>query len=204
MGQFRRADFITALADDHRVAIAQRLADIAFVSEKMHRWPQLQSRRFLSRKQPIRGVQRVLPVDEQQAFFDDETLRFVDPNRQPVLQLEIANIMHVMVAIVRSGRLLASDHQTAPVGQPEKFPEMIQHHYTTKRRGQRRDEQAVITARNDAANCARSVAAESVREQPFATENLAGIVRLSLRDVDGARECFSHAPNTPATSLMAV
>ena len=56
-----------------------------------------------------------------------------------------------------------------PVREPDALEHVIEHHAPADRRRQRGDEQAVIPPRHDASNRAGGVAAEAVRDQPFAS-----------------------------------
>jgi len=69
-----------------------------------------------------------------------------------------------------AGTFLAAQRNDIVIAEAEKFRNVIPHDHATERRGQRGDEQAMITPRDCARDRARSVTAETVRDEPLARE----------------------------------
>src|SRR5207244_8367795 len=66
-----------------------------------------------------------------------------------------------------------------------------QHHDAPERRRERRDQDAVVAARDDARHGARRVAAETVGDEPLARDERLGIARIGGRPLDAANG-FNH------------
>src|SRR5436190_1004793 len=70
------------------------------------------------------------------------------------------------------------------------FGEQIEHHRAAKGGGQRGDQEAVIAPGDASGNGAGRVAAETVRGEPFAAKELAGLLTARGGEIDSSDSLF--------------
>ena len=99
----------------------------------------------------------VLARGQKETLLDADALGDEGPHGQAQLEPEL-----------REGR--AVELELAPVGQHDPLDELIEHHRAPERVAQRRDEQPVEPARDDARDRPRRVAANAVADEPLAVD----------------------------------
>ena len=194
------ADFVTAAPhlDDERFAGRARRRLV--VPAKCHERSDLQVQACAA-QQAVLHADRVLVVHHHDGFFEHDVVDLERPHRDAVIQtklLEIAVRVADEAVILELG---AAEVQLAR-RRDHGFVATRDHDVPALRCRQVRHEQAVILACGDARDRAGGVAAEAVRDQPFATAQLQRIAAAvptqdDLPAVDHAR------PSTSSIALCA-
>src|SRR5690606_18156399 len=91
------------------------------------------------------------------------------PDRQPGLEPEADQVVGCRY-VGRVRRFRGAEREDRAILELELLPDVIEHHGTTERRGQRGHEQAVIPSRECTRDRRRRVAAQPVRDEPLALE----------------------------------
>ena len=167
-----------------------------FVGAKLHRRPQRQPHRF-SRQHRVANVHRVLAVHHEDPLFDDDVGERETPDRQPGFEPELDQVLTTVDGVRAGDLVFVAEPAHRPVREPDALEHVIQHHTPPDRRRQRGDEQAVIPPRHDAGNRAGGVAAEAIRDQPFASRP-DGEIEWVRNPPGGERR--HHAPGTGRSS----
>ena len=115
----------------------------------------------------------------------------------PVLDRELLEDAVLGERHLAAAVLVAAESPAESVRTFQNFLEMIEHHRAAERRGERGDEEAVKAPRIRAADRAGCVAAEGVRDQPFASEEL--VARVAALPAGLNRDC-----NVASEVLIAV
>jgi hypothetical protein len=108
---------------------------------------QLQQNGFVAANEPVSNDDGVLEVRQEDAALDLRLTTTKAPDRQPKFEVEVDQL-----------QLLRG----------EALKQVTPHHHPANRRVQGGDEQAVIAARVWSVDDARGVAADAVRDEPFA------------------------------------
>ena len=132
------------------IVILQPLGDGGLVRPKMHRRRQAKRER-LGAFEVILNHDRVLPVRHDDSLCERAAVDRISPHRDAAIETEF-------------------DQRFTP--QP--ILERAEHHHPPERVLERRDKQSVIAARDGAVDGARAEAADTVRHQPFALDELSG------------------------------
>ena len=115
-------------------------------------------------------MDRILQMRKQDALLQDEIAHVISPDWQTVFEPEFPQIIGALQIELTAGAFFAAKRNDIVIAEAKKFRDVTPHHHATERRGQRRDEQSVITPRDRARNCAGGVTAEAVGHEPFAIE----------------------------------
>ena len=116
----------------------------------------------------IGDVHRVLLVRHHDALLDRESVDAVEPDRQPQLEAELGQMLGAVRRVRAGDFVLVAEPDDAVPGQPHALEQVIEQDHAAERRGQRRDQHAVVAARQHAGDRAGGVAAEAVGDQPLA------------------------------------
>src|SRR6266513_5655905 len=158
---------------------------------KMKCRPQLQSWRLSFRDHLVANMNRVLQMRQQHAFLDHDVANMISPDREPVLEAELRQIIGALQIELSAGTLFRAKRDDVIVTEAEKFGYVIPHHDPSERSRQSGDEQSMITTRNGAGNGTGGIPAESVGDQPFAgQQNFAGHVHAVPRHCPHDRPIF--------------
>src|SRR5690606_25307453 len=91
------------------------------------------------------------------------------PDRQPRLETEADQVVRRRnLGCARRFRSAERDHRS--ILELQLFPQVVQHYRAAERRGQRGDEQAVVTTRQRTRDRRRRIPTESVRNEPLALQ----------------------------------
>ena len=162
------------------VAAAHR----SIVRPEMDGRPQAQPQRSVSGQQPVGHSHGVLPVGEEEALFQHESIHFVAPHRQAGLQAERGQWEDMFRRDPR--QLLGACVVHPAVRQAQALGEPVEHHHAALWIGQGRDQQAVVAARNSAAHCAGGIAPQAVGDQPLLSQ-------VGIRGRIGERSFGQHS-----------
>src|SRR5580765_4663836 len=117
-------------------------------------------------------------------LFQHDSFDFVTPDRQMVFEPKLRDEMSDVLRFLRLAAFFASDLDGPAVWKPDVFREMIQHYHSAKGSGHGGNEQAVISPRHTAANCSRGIAAQTIGREPFAAQQLPGVLASSASQVN--------------------
>jgi hypothetical protein len=126
-------------------------------------------------EEPVAQVDGVLQIGEHDPLLDQQVAETVDPDRQAELE---PKLLEMLAAVQRGARfgLPCAEAPAAAVRKSEVLDEMVEHHGTSERVGQRGDEETVVAAANDARQRATRISPETVGDQPFAVDDRLGRV----------------------------
>src|ERR1700682_5302833 len=107
---------------------------------------------------------------KQDTLFQDKIAYMIDPDWQTVLEAEFPQIIRALQIEMTTGAFFATKGDNVTIAEAKKLRNVTPHDHATERRGQRGDEQTVITPRDRARNCAGGITAESGGHEPLAIE----------------------------------
>src|SRR5436190_2176521 len=107
---------------------------------------------------------------KQDTLLEDKIAHAISPDRQTILESKFSQEIGALQIKLSAGAFLPAERNDIVIAEPEKFGDMTPHHHASKRRGQCRDEQSMITPCDCAGNCAGGVTAETVCDEPLAVE----------------------------------
>src|SRR5205823_9813772 len=117
-----------------------------FVMTKAERWTQLETWAFFAAQNSIDHVDGILAVQQEHAFLEDEFAHVIDPDRQPILETELVQIVGRAEIELTAGAFLPAERNGLVVIETEVLGDLTPHHHTTMWRGQGGDKEAVISA----------------------------------------------------------
>src|SRR3954469_13845348 len=82
--------------------------------------------------------------------------------------------------------------EQATVREMQGLGKVVQHDRASKRRGERGNEQTVISPRYHAGDCSGGVAAEAVGDKPFLSQPVLGIFTIGTAEIYSANELFHY------------
>ena len=153
-----------------------------FVRTKVQRRADFQLQSGRTFQQPVDDVGRVLEMRHHHALLDADTVLRKSPHRKAALERELLEESRFRIGNLFSAAVLVAAEPVADsVGFNDLF-EMIEHHRARERSGQCGNQMSVEAARTGAADRSRSVAAEGVGDEPFASEKR--VKRIAARPAE--------------------
>ena len=156
------------------VGRVERPVDGRLVRAKVQRGCELDEHGAVALDHAPRHVRGVLEVREQRALLQAEPVDLVAPHGQPRFEAKLRERrrgVRELGAVFGEER---GERDDVAALEAHLLAHAREHHRAAERRGQGRDEQAVIAAREHAADGARGVAPEAVGEQPLLREEPRG------------------------------
>src|SRR5688572_9686370 len=120
----------------------------------------------MMRTKCVRDVNCVLTVNEQNSFFEDDSVHLVTPDWDLIFQMEFRHKMPGLRWFFRLVGFFVFDLKESAIFETNVLAEMIEHYHSIKRRGQRSDEQAVVPLGDNSRNGVGSIATQTIGQQP--------------------------------------
>src|SRR5947208_13267030 len=131
---------------------------------------QFQARSRLPSENTVTDMHRILQMRQQHALFHDKIADLINPDGETIFEPKFAKIIRAMEVELATGTFFTAEGNDVFIAETEELRNVIPHHHSAMRRGQSRDEQAMIATRDCAGDSARSVTAQSVGHEPLAIE----------------------------------
>ncbi len=165
-------DLVAALHRGQDVRLLVGVLERRLVRPEVDLRPQAQARGHFAAGVAVVHVDGVLSVGKDHALLDQGGADAEYPDGQARIEAELLQVFRARQGRGRLFVLLAPQAMTAPVRKVDLGRDVVEHHRPSEGRGQGRHEESVEAARGHAADRARSVAAETVGDQPLPGEQV--------------------------------
>jgi len=115
-------------------------------------------------------MDRVLQMRKQDALLDHHFANAICPYRKPILESKFSQVVGAFQIQLAAGAFFCAERNHVIVTEAEKFRNMAPHHYASEGRGQRRDEQTMITPCHRAGNSSGCITPKAVGNEPLTIE----------------------------------
>src|SRR4030081_816895 len=145
-----RGDFVTTLDGGYLIRSRSSFVHRRFMMAKLKSRPQLQTRTLSAFQNAINDVDGVLQMGQENAFLQNDITHAIRPDRQAIFQTKLLQPIRAFQIKLTAGTFLAAQRTDIVIAEAEKLRNVVPHDHATERRGQRGDEQAMITPRDSA------------------------------------------------------